>query len=100
MRPSSDDLKNYILSLCTIRSQLPSVFADYGFMNCKDEADKEASVKVYKLYFASKDVDPGELHKACIRGELFLYLRRFVSLVNAPSKPRLLRPWHFGSFPI
>jgi len=53
-------------------------------MNCKGEADKEALVKVYKLYFASKGADPCELHKACIRGELFLYLRRFVSLVTHP----------------
>jgi len=75
-----------------------SAFADYGFANCKDEADKEALVKVYKLYFASKGADPGELHKAYIRGQRSLYLRRFVSLVNAPSKrdvySRLLRNFY------
>ena len=85
MRPSAYSLKNYILSV--VHDPLAvapniSVSVDYGFMNCQNEADREALVKVYKLYFGNKGADPGELHKACIRGELSIYLRRFVSLVQ------------------
>ncbi|KAI0355491.1 hypothetical protein OH77DRAFT_1384013, partial [Trametes cingulata] len=64
---------------------IPSVYADYGYMNCKSTTDGMLLDSVYKSYFARPGADPLALHEACIRGKLFKYLE---PLVRWPHRQR------------
>jgi hypothetical protein len=54
-----------------------SVRVDYGFANCRGLEDFGTLLQIYKDYFDSHKADCLALHEACIKGELFKYLRRF-----------------------
>ncbi|KAJ7054651.1 hypothetical protein C8F01DRAFT_481024 [Mycena amicta] len=66
------DLKQHIvLGSESARESLPTpVWADYGFVNCKSDAEYEELKQVYTTIFERKDANPLELHKACIGGKL------------------------------
>ncbi|KAI0319913.1 hypothetical protein OF83DRAFT_703415 [Amylostereum chailletii] len=88
------DLKAYIVSPDDDDSQIiPSVAADYGFMNCKTPDEKKKLEDLYKGVFALRDADPLKLHEACIGGRLLEYLSEDLHFQLKPKKlyKRLLR---------
>ncbi|KAG1852431.1 hypothetical protein DFJ58DRAFT_411380 [Suillus subalutaceus] len=57
-----------------------SVACDYGFMNCRKDAEVQALKKVYRSFFERHDADPLALHDAAIRGNIFGYLGSLIKL--------------------
>ena len=83
------DLKHYIDWTSTIAADstekprlIPSVFADYGFMNCKNDKEHRMLVVMYTKLFSKMmaGMDPLALHEACIQGKLLDFVRGFVTL--------------------
>jgi len=72
------NLKQYVVveDGCMTRS----IAVDYGFVNCKGEAERLELKEVYKQYFTHLDGDPIKLHDAAIRGKLFEHVRGLVKL--------------------
>ncbi|CAE6456658.1 unnamed protein product [Rhizoctonia solani] len=74
------DLKRFALG--DYQKLTPSVIVDYGFMNCGDlDSPEGESVihslrQVYKTILTIPDVNPLQLHEACLQGELFHYARQ------------------------
>jgi len=53
------------------------ITVDYGFSNCNTVEEKFALKDVYKDLLNSPQVDPMELHTACINGKLFEFTRQY-----------------------
>ncbi|KAF9007804.1 hypothetical protein BDZ89DRAFT_1079239 [Hymenopellis radicata] len=90
------DLKCSILG--TDVPPVRSVVADYGFMNCRTQDDREALADVYRAAFGHKDMDEVELHRACLRGETLEYVKRFVPL--KPLDERKMRKLMQNVYPL
>ena len=58
------DLKQYVVA--DGRDMIPSVAADYGFFNCKDEAERLELKEVYVEFFARRGANPIQLHEAAV----------------------------------
>ena len=94
------DLKQYIDRLTinqpdTVKpAPVRPVMVDYGFANCKTEAERKMLDDLYTQLFAKMEsgMDPLELHAACLRGALVEHARRFVKLAPYTAKyTRLLK---------
>ena len=60
----------------------PSVFADYGFMNCN--AHQMLALKgTYERLLGNSLVDPMELHKACIGGRLYDFASQYLGELDS-----------------
>ncbi|EIW61187.1 uncharacterized protein TRAVEDRAFT_44009 [Trametes versicolor FP-101664 SS1] len=72
---------------------IPSVTADYGYMNCRKDGDTKLLDTAYKRYFAHPRADPIALHEACIHGNLLTYLTPFAHWKASQKKAytRLLK---------
>ncbi|PCH40899.1 hypothetical protein WOLCODRAFT_99513 [Wolfiporia cocos MD-104 SS10] len=74
----------------------PSVYVDYGFMNCRT-SDEFAELKaLYKLLFeleCKTSFDPVELHNAAIKGKILQYASRLLKFKKGQKKlyARLMR---------
>ncbi|KAF7297393.1 MYND-type domain-containing protein [Mycena indigotica] len=53
---------------------IPSIVVDYGFMNCKSDAEYEFLKGIYTKLFERKDVNPVELHNVCVGGKLHQHI--------------------------
>ncbi|TFK78488.1 hypothetical protein K466DRAFT_668423 [Polyporus arcularius HHB13444] len=72
----------------------PSVQCDYGYVNCKNPEEVKLLDKLYTQLLRKKarDVNPLELHAACLKGELLEFAKRFVTLAPWTAKyTRLLK---------
>ncbi|KAF9003459.1 hypothetical protein BDZ89DRAFT_1240585 [Hymenopellis radicata] len=79
-----------------------SAIFDYGFINCASQAEREALLDVYKVAFHHAEFDEVELHRACIQGKTFSYVKRFVLLTASDEREtsRLMKsfyPQHLSS---
>ncbi|KAI0920991.1 hypothetical protein AcW1_004886 [Taiwanofungus camphoratus] len=63
-----------------------SVAIDYGFVNCREEIQKQELKGLYKQFFLEASGDPIKLHEACIRGRLFDYVSKLVMLKKDERK--------------
>ncbi|GBC07384.1 hypothetical protein RclHR1_07420008 [Rhizophagus clarus] len=86
-RPSVFSLKQYALSE-SVHLSLP-VMADYGFKNCRTGDEINQLRQMYKKLIKTPQFDPWELHKACVSGKIFDYVRSI--LPNEVPKPYLLK---------
>ena len=60
---------------------VPSVRVDYGFFNCQNKEEEVQLKEVYKKVFdENSDGDPLKLHKACIQGKIYDYVRMTLKL--------------------
>jgi len=84
VRYSVWDLKRTVLG--TDVAPVRSIVADYGFMNCRAQEEKEALADVYRAAFFHKDFDEVEMHEACIKGQILEYMKRFVPLRKKEEK--------------
>lgn len=66
------------------------ITVDYGFSNCNTVEEKFALKNVYKDLLHSPQVDPMELHTACISGKLYEFARQY----NPNLKQRFRRLMH------
>ncbi|CAG8616088.1 3980_t:CDS:1 [Funneliformis mosseae] len=80
-------LKQYVLSESVGLQN--SVWADYGFMNCRTENETRQLKQMYKKLIKTPQFDPRDLHKACLAGKIFNYVRSI--LPNEELKADLLR---------
>ncbi|KAF9016132.1 hypothetical protein BDZ89DRAFT_1166419 [Hymenopellis radicata] len=96
MNHSVWDLKRSVIG--TDVPPVRSVVADYGFMNCRTQDDREALADVYRAAFGHKDMDEVELHQACLRGETLDYVKRFVPL--KPLDERKMRKLMQNVYPL
>ncbi|KAL4069066.1 hypothetical protein J3A83DRAFT_3472439 [Scleroderma citrinum] len=53
------------------------ITVDYGFSNCNTVEEKFALKNVYKDLLQSPQVDPMELHAACVKGKLYDFARQY-----------------------
>ncbi|KAG1818125.1 uncharacterized protein BJ212DRAFT_1429494 [Suillus subaureus] len=65
---------------------------DYGFMNCRKDAEIQALKKVYRSFFERHDANPLALHDAAIRGNIFGYLGSLMKL-NRKHKGLMKNPY-------
>ena len=71
-RPSVWDLKQFLeIDEPTDHPPIPSVNADYGFMNCRTFEDTCILMEIYRKVL--KAANPLELHRACVAGDLFQF---------------------------
>jgi hypothetical protein len=80
-------LKQYVMS-DSIELQ-PSVNVDYGFMNCRTKDEKRQLKNIYRKLIYKPRFDPRDLHKACLEGKIFDYVR-FI-LPNETLKANLFK---------
>jgi len=66
---------------------IPSVTMDYGFMNCQNPEHSAKLKDVYRRVLDRPNAQPLEMHKACIEGRLFEYVR---GQVEVPKEDRKL----------
>ncbi|KAG5332118.1 hypothetical protein J132_10410 [Termitomyces sp. J132] len=69
----------------------PSIFVDYGFMNCKSQTEFQDLKALYKQVLDMPESSPLDLHQACIQGKLFEYIEKFVSLKKKTIRKQLRR---------
>ncbi|CDO77219.1 hypothetical protein BN946_scf184747.g32 [Trametes cinnabarina] len=70
----------------------PRIRADYGYKNCRNVEERQLLDEAYKRLFMETSQSPLDLHSACIEGDLFLYIGRFVKFSPWAEKyKRLLR---------
>ena len=69
----------------------PSVVADYGFMNCRNDSERRQLKRVYKAFFDSRDGDPLALHEAAIKGNIHGYVSKVVQGLRDPKFQRLMK---------
>ncbi|KAG1741824.1 uncharacterized protein EDB91DRAFT_316409 [Suillus paluster] len=75
------------------KAAVRSPFAfDYGFMNCRNDSEKQALKKVYRTFFERRDADPLALHDAAIHGNIFGYIRSLMKL-NAKYERLMKNPY-------
>ncbi|KAG2065957.1 hypothetical protein BDR04DRAFT_1107640 [Suillus decipiens] len=83
MNKSVWDLKQFALQTDEQNPEgriVNSVACDYGFMNCRKDAETQALKKVYRTFFERFDANPLALHDAAIRGNIFGYLGSLMKL--------------------
>lgn len=90
MNKSVWDLKQFAIQ--TEGKIVNSVACDYGFMNCKKDAEIQALKKVYRTFFERHDADPLALHDAALRGDIFGYLGSLMKL-NAKYERLMKNPY-------
>ena len=73
-------LKQFVLDDTPGASPVPAVVVDYGFMNCHSDEDRATLREAYRLVLTQPGAEPLKLHEACIKGELFRYVERFVAI--------------------
>jgi len=79
LRPSVWRLIRYINYSDPANITCPqSVFADYGFMKCHSTSQTLALVDVYRRLL--KQADPLDLHDACLKGSLYEFATRYISV--------------------
>jgi hypothetical protein len=74
------DLKQFAFG--DYQKLIPSVFVDYGFLNCQAEEDMYSLKQIYKTILTSANANPLKLHEACLQGKLFQYAKQ-VTQVDA-----------------
>ncbi|KAG1848445.1 hypothetical protein F4604DRAFT_1630266 [Suillus subluteus] len=92
MRKSVWDLKQSVIQTDGQNSEnriAISAVVDYGFMNCKKDAEIRALKKIYRTFFERRDANPLALHDAAIRGNIFGYLGILMKLDK--KKKRLMK---------
>lgn len=78
-RPSVWDLKQHLeINDPMEHEPVPSVYLDYGFMNCESFEEICVLMEIYRKVLAS--ASPLELHQACIAGDLSRFASRFVRM--------------------
>ncbi|KAI0031652.1 hypothetical protein K488DRAFT_51681 [Vararia minispora EC-137] len=77
---------------------IPSIFMDYGFMNCTDAKEEKMLQELYKKYLSLSMTDPLELHNASISGTLYR-CKRYMKLQPKELYMRLLRNPYPLAFP-
>ncbi|KAF9499278.1 hypothetical protein BDN71DRAFT_1503317 [Pleurotus eryngii] len=74
-------LKQFVLGTDDSVLRTPrSVWVDYGFINCASDTERLHLKSIYKSVFQSTkypNMDPLELHQACISGKLFDFVGQF-----------------------
>ncbi|KAG1756132.1 hypothetical protein EDD22DRAFT_912570 [Suillus occidentalis] len=90
MNKSVWDLKQFAIQ--TEGKIVNSVACDYGFMNCRKDAEIQALKKVYRTFFERHDADPLALHDAALRGDIFGYLGSMMKL-NAKYERLMKNPY-------
>lgn len=70
---------------------VPAVLVDYGFINCRNDAERRQLMKVYTTFFDSYDGDPLALHEAAITGNIHGYLSTVVQDLRDPNLQRLMK---------
>jgi len=65
---------------------MPSIAVDYGFMNCQNPGHSAKLKDVYRRVLDRPSAQPLELHKACIEGRLFEYVRGQVEVPKGDRK--------------
>lgn len=80
-------LKQYVLSKSV--DLIPAVKVDYGFINCRTEEEKKQLEHMYENLINNHKFDSLDLHKACITGKIFNYVRSI--LPNEKLKADLLK---------
>jgi hypothetical protein len=69
----------------------PSIGLDYGFFNCQNVDEVIALRSAYKQVLSPTDADPLALHEACLRGELFEYVKQKARLKPQQLFKRLMK---------
>ncbi|KAG2112458.1 hypothetical protein BD769DRAFT_1364456 [Suillus cothurnatus] len=69
-----------------------SIACDYGFMNCRNDAEIQALKKIYRSFFERHNANPLALHDAAIRGNIFGYLGSLMKL-NKKNKRLMKNPY-------
>ena len=69
----------------------PAVMLDYGFMNCKDDSERQELKRVYKAFFESHAGDPLALHEAAIKGNVHGFLSNVVQGLEDPTFQQLMK---------
>ena len=78
-RPSVWDLKQFLeISDPMDRPPIPSVYADYGFFNCRTFEETCILMEIYGRVL--KTANPLELHQACVAGDLFQFASGYVRM--------------------
>lgn len=90
MNKSVWDLKQFAIQ--TEGRIVNSVACDYGFMNCRKDAEIQALKKVYRTFFERHGADPLALHDAALRGDIFGYLGSLMKL-NAKYERLMKNPY-------
>ncbi|KAI6133803.1 hypothetical protein EV401DRAFT_1575486 [Pisolithus croceorrhizus] len=54
------------------------VAIDYGFLNCETVEEQFALKEIYKRLLEIPQVDPMELHAACVNGQLYGFVRMYL----------------------
>jgi hypothetical protein len=82
-------LKQYALSESSdFQPPLP-VKVDYGFINCRTKDEIRQLKHIYKKLIKTPRFDPRDLHKACVAGKIFNYVKSM--LPNEALRADLLR---------
>ncbi|KAJ6520360.1 hypothetical protein C8R45DRAFT_808200 [Mycena sanguinolenta] len=93
--PSVCYLKQLVMTQGKGPEPIPSVTADYGFINCVDERETSLLKDLYRQIFAlpRARADLMKLHVACIQGKLYDFVGRLIKLQKRDQKifKRLLR---------
>lgn len=88
-------LKQYILlqddPATETNATHPAVFVDYGFMNCRNDAERRQLKRVYKAFFDNHGGDPLALHEAAVKGNIHGFLSRAVQGLRDPKFQRLMK---------
>ena len=85
-------LKQYIMEDAAVQKAVmhSSVMVDYGFMNCKNDAEKRQLKRMYKAFFDSHG-DPLALHEATIQGNLHGFPTKVVQGLRDCKFERLMK---------
>ncbi|KAG1746939.1 hypothetical protein EDB19DRAFT_1688539 [Suillus lakei] len=95
MNKSVWDLKQFAIRTDEQNSEgriVNSIACDYGFMNCRKDAEIQGLKKVYRTFFERSDADPLALHDAALRGNIFGYLGSLMKL-NAKYERLMKNPY-------
>jgi hypothetical protein len=63
-----------------------AVMVDYGFFNCKTEHDINVLKAIYTKLFKETNMQPMELHQACIEGKIYNFVAKWVKI---PRKDKM-----------
>ncbi|KAI6028952.1 hypothetical protein EDC04DRAFT_148170 [Pisolithus marmoratus] len=71
----------------------PHVASDFGFFNCETVEERFALKETYKRLLQNPNLDPMELHAACIKGELYGFARTYLPNLQQRFRKLMKNPY-------
>ena len=92
--PSAYHLKQYILAK-DIAGPTNAVRMDYGYFNCRNPRERERWTEVYSKMFQTSGFRFDALHKACITGKIYEYVKEI-----CPDTPAVFKRLSKNLYPL